>query len=288
MARTAGDILRRKTAAGRAAPAVAAMTPEKAMRLAFGRAGRAVAGLGLRLTGFGMERIALAELIALAEPSALVATLERRDGTLGALVIDAGMRAALLEAQTMGRVVRAPPPDRPATRIDALIAGGFTDSALAVFDEVAAEISIAPRVTGFRTAERVAMAPLLALMLEDRPLRLLRLEFDFADGARTGTALIALPLDPAPAPGASAAGGSFAQDLAAMVMAAPAEVRAVLTRLHLPLDQLSAWVPGQLIALPREVLDQVRLTDITGAALAGGRLGQVGGQRAVRLRLPEG
>jgi flagellar motor switch protein FliM len=282
---TAGTILRRKTGAGRAAPEAAAMTPEKAMRLAFGRAGRAVTGLGLRLTGFAMERIGLAGLIAAADPTALVVTLTRADGSLGALVIDAGMRSALLEAQTMGRVARAAPPERPATRIDALIAGGFTDTALAVFDEVAAELAIAPRITGFRTAERVATPPLLALLLDDRPLRLLRLGFDFAEGARTGTALIALPLDPAPAAGTTP-GGGFAQDLAAMVMAAPAEVRAVLTRLHLPLDELEAWAPGHLIALPRAVLDQVRLTDITGEVLAGGRLGQIGGQRAVRLRLP--
>jgi flagellar motor switch protein FliM len=284
---TSTSILRRKAGFGRPPPEIVAMSPEKAFRLAFGRAGRGLQGLGLRLTAFGMERVVTTALVDAAPDLSLVATLNRADGATGVVILDPGYRAALIEAETMGRIAKGAPADRPATRIDALIAGGFTDAALAIFDEIGAELSIAPAVTGYRMGEMLPGPAMLPLVLEDVPFRLFRLGFDFADGARQGAALIALPFEAAP----SADAGNddrMQRDLAATVMAAPAEVRAILTRLKLPLDEVTEWQPGDLVPLPREVLDEVKLVDIDGVPIAGGRLGQVGGLRAVRVRMPEG
>ena len=102
-----------RPAPGARPPEIAAMSPEKAMRLAFGRAGRAGCRAGpaadrvrdgadhARRPDRGRAR------------TALVVTLTRGDGATGALVLDAGIRAAVLEAQTMGRVSRAAPPTGP-------------------------------------------------------------------------------------------------------------------------------------------------------------------------------
>jgi len=283
MGEAAGEILRRKVATGRGPAAVAAPTPEKAWRLALGRAGRAKPGLGLRLTAFGMERATVARIAELAPEAALVATMAHAAGGTGALVVDAATRNALVEAETMGRLATAPQELRAPTRIDALIVGAFIDSVLVAFDELAAGLSIAPAVCGWRVGEMIAAPRILPLVVEDLPLRLFRMEFGFDDGARTGMALVALPME-APKPVvAETLGEGFTGDLERAVMAAPAEVRAVLARLSLPLEAVTGWVPGMLVPLPRGALGQVRLEDIDNVPVARGRLGQMNGMRAVRI-----
>jgi flagellar motor switch protein FliM len=283
MAGSASDILRRKAGLGRPPPEIVAMSPEKAMRLAFGRAGRDVPGLGLRLISFATERLVVPALAAAAGPRTLVASLVRAEGGLGVALFDAGFVTALIEAETMGRLRAGDLPDRAPTRIDALIAGGFLDRCLDLYDEVASGLSIAAATTGFRFGAVVSQPATLALMLEDVPFRGLRLGFDFADGMRQGSLLLAMPFDP-PSEARAAPGEGFGSDLQQVVLAAPAEVRAVLARLPLPLDTVTAWQPGMLVPLSREVLDRVVLEDIDGDPVGRGRLGQVNGFRAVRLR----
>jgi flagellar motor switch protein FliM len=261
------------------------MTTEKALRLAFGRAARALPALGLHLASLAEERAALPALAEGVVPGALLVLLRGRDGGAGALACDAGFVAAVIEAETTGRLAPQPPPARPPTRIDAVIAGGFCDAALAAFDEAAAELPGAAALTGFRAAEAVAGPQQLALTLDDVAYRVLRLGFLFGDGGRSGTVTIALPWEPA-ALAAARGAEALRRDLAQAVLAAPAELHAVLARLALPLERVSAWAPGDTVTLPREALDGVRLEDRDGTALAGGRLGQAGGQRAVRLRMP--
>lgn len=68
----------------------------------------------------------------------------------------------------------------------------------------------------------------------------------------------------------------------------PARMDAVLHRLVLPLSAAERLQPGDLIPLPVEALDSVELLAGDGAGVAGGRLGQINGMRAVRLAWPEG
>jgi flagellar motor switch protein FliM len=283
MGEPAGDMLRQKVATGRGPAAVATLTPEKAWRLSFGRAGRTMQGLGLRLTGFGMERATVARMADLAPEAALVLTMMRAAGGSGALIVDPSMRNALVEVETMGRLAKGPQDLRPPTRIDALIVGAFFDSVMAAFDELAVDLSIADAVRGWRVGEIVGGAKVLPLVVEDLALRLFRMSFEFDEGARGGTALLALPMD-APKPLVSAAPGeAFSRDLEQVVLGAPAEVRAVLARLSLPLDAVMDWAPGLIVPLPRQALGQVRLEDIDNVSVARGRLGQMNGMRAVRL-----
>ncbi len=277
------NILRRKAGVGRPPPEIVAMSPEKAMKLAFGRAGRGVPGLGLRMTGYAMERTALSTLPGLLPERALMTTLARADGAKGVLVLDPGMIGALIEAETMGRVNAGEPAERAPTRIDAVIVGSFFDQALSLFDEVAADLSIAGAVTGFRSGDLLPSVAAMTLVIEDRPLRLFRLGFDFADGKRQGQALLAMPFEPPRRADEGSDGGAFNREVEAMVMGTRAEVHAVLLRMALPLDAVARWEPGSLVPLARDVLAQVRLEDIDGKPLGGGRLGQMNGMRAVRI-----
>ncbi|MCR8723237.1 FliM/FliN family flagellar motor switch protein [Frigidibacter sp. ROC022] len=289
MADQAANILRRKARSSRAASSAARITPESALKLAFGRAGRGLAGLGLRMVGFADERSTVAGLAGAVPEAGLVTTLRRASGGTGVLIVDPGMTAALIESETMGRVGRATGAPRPPTRIDALIVGAFVDAALAEFDGLAESLSIAAAVTGWRVGEMIADPATMPLVVEDVAMRSFRIGFDFGDGARSGTAQIALPLaPPRPVVAPDAAAEGLARDLERRVMAAQAEVRAVLARLSLPLDEVTAWQPGGLLPLPRESLLSVRLEDIDGALLARGKLGRVNGNRALRLLPPVG
>ena len=274
------SILRRKTGASRPPAQALAMTSERALTLAFGRAGRDMPGLGLRLASVGMARGSLSVLPAQAGPATLILTLARDGTAAGALLVDPGLVSALIEAETMGCMATVPPPDRPPTRIDALIAAGFFDRVLIGFDEAAAGLSIAAAVVGFRTGAPVPAAAALPLLLDDRPMRLFRLAFDLGDGQRQAGAMLAMPFDP---PRAEAPDAEFGIALKMAVLAAPAQVRAVLTRLALPLAAVTDWQPGDLVPLPREALGRLILEDIDGHPVAVGRLGQVSGMRAVRL-----
>lgn len=283
MVTATAQTLRRMTGAGRPPPEIASLTPEKALRLAFGRAGRALPALALRLTGFAMERTTAAGLAAALPDLPLLLLLCRHgEGAAGAAVLDAGLRSALVEVETTGALGRGPAADRPATRIDAVLAAGFLDGALAVFDDLAADLSIAPAVTGFRLGEVLSSPRALPLVLADIPYRLFRLEFDLGEGARQGRLLLAMP-ELGSVPKRDAAPG-LSGDLAAAVMAAPAELRVVLVRLRLPLERVTAWQPGEVIDLPREALDAATIEDITGEVVGRGRLGRQGGHRAVRLQ----
>lgn len=281
------SILRRKTGAGRAMPEIALMTPEKAMRLAFGRAGRAMSGLGLRFAGFSSDRVPLTGLVEAIEPSTLVTALRRDDDQTGLLLVDRGLRSALIEAETTGQVGAVEPPDRAPTRIDAVIVAGFIDAALSLFDEVAAEIDIARDVTGFRVAEVIPGAGAVALTLPEVAYRLMRVEVELGTTARPGAAVIALPHDPPARKAAGPEEALYQAGVQKVVMTVPADLRAVLCRLPVSLDAVSRWEPGMVVPLPHGVLDGVRLEDIDGEPVAKGRLGQINGLRAVRLAAPE-
>jgi flagellar motor switch protein FliM len=276
----AESILRRKAGAGRR-PEFTQMSPEKAMKLAFGRAGRGIAGLGLRMSAFSIERSSVAALAASAAESTMVLTLAQGGSPGGAVFVDPGMTAALIEAGTMGRVGRGEVESRAPTRIDALVVAAFLDTALAAFDELAADLSVAATVTGWRPGEMLPAATVLPLMLEDVPMRLFRLGFDFAEGAREGRLTLAMPMDRNRGRGAGAEG--LGPQLQNAVLAARANVRAVLARLNLPLDAVTTWEPGSLVPLSRELLTQVLIEDLDRVTVARGRLGQVNGARAVRI-----
>lgn len=284
MAATGSEVLRRKTGAGRPPPEIVAMSPEKAMRLAFGRAGRDLAGLGLRMTGFAMDRTIVTSLVESVPPRALITTLVREsDGATGTAILEPGFITSVLEAETTGRVTQMPPPDRAATRIDALICSDFLNKALGLFDDVAAGLSLAPAVTGFRMGDVLTSPGTLSLVLDDVPFRTTRLDFEFS-GLRQGGIVLAMPFDP-PAERAPDPAQGFAPGLQDAVMAAPADVRAVLTRIEVPLESVADWEPGLLLPISRDVLDHVTVEDIDGNTVAHGRLGQMSGNRAVRLRL---
>ena len=78
----------------------------------------------------------------------------------------------------------------------------------------------------------------------------------------------------------------YKRQLEASVLQAPAELRAVLHRLTLPLSAVSALKPGDTVPIPRDALDQTVLEVGETSVKVRMRLGQMNGMRAVRLAMP--
>ena len=280
-------VLRRKFGAARGGdPSV--MTPAKALRIALSKA--AEEGLTLAATVLGVEekRLARDPFLETIEDDRLLLVLEGPEGAKGLVVPDPEFLAAIIEVQTLGRVMSAPAAPRAPTAIDAAICHDFLDLALGKFAQELAELPAARWAGGYRYGLQVANTRLLGLMLEDVPYRVFRISLDLASGTRRGTLVLALPIRPL-----INADGSVGQDrgavwrhaMKARVMDSETQLHAVLQRLTMPLDQVCRLKVGELLTMPLSVVANVSLetTETEGEiqALAGGRLGQRNGFRAV-------
>ena len=295
----AASVLQRKAAAGRAPSDPFAMSPGKALRLALTRAAQEQMALPLRVSALEEGRMTLADLPEALEERALLAVLEGPGEALGLMALSQPLLATLIEMQTMGRLGSAPPAPRRPTRIDAAISAEFVDAVLAGFEADLAGQEAAGWAAGFRYASFLDDPRPLGLILEETEYRSFRLDLDLgAPGAgRAGGLLLALPAKgrrPRPAarpeaedagttPAEAAAEAEWAERVERMAMAAPVPVEAVLARLALPLSAVMALHPGSVIPIALEALEALRLEGPGGTLIAGARLGQHRGFRALRI-----
>ncbi|MBI1219673.1 MAG: flagellar motor switch protein FliM [Rhodobacteraceae bacterium] len=293
---SAGSVLRRKTGGARPrADTLGEAAAVRALRLALGRAGQAVPGLGLEVAGLTEARLSLAELLDLPPDRALLAMIEGPGEALGLIALSSGVLATLIEAQTTGRVGQGDPAARKPTRTDAAMSAGLVDRMLTGFgDELDAT---ADRVWagGFRYASFLDDPRPLELLLEDTAYRVFRADLALAAGARRGEVLLALPAAGRGKAAATALPSAMAAapvapppTLAEVALAAPAQLTAVLHRLVIPLSAVLALKPGDVVPVPAAALDQIVIEGLDGRRLAEGKLGQNRGHRAVRLAAAPG
>lgn len=282
--------IRRKLAAVQQA-AAATGGAEKQWPLALARAARDTMALVLETPVLAATRRSLAELLDLAPERALVLVLEGPGEGLGVMMIAPPVLAALIEAQTMGRVQAGAAPPRRATRTDAAMVAGFIDAALAGLEAALAAEDDLIWAGGFRYASFLDDPRPLGLLLEDAPYRVLQAELALGGGAKRGGLLLALPAEgrgerPQGDAGAltePAAAMAFAAALGAQVMAADCMLEAVLHRVTVPLSAVIGLKPGDMVPLPMAALERIALEGIDGRARGAGKLGQNRGMRAVRL-----
>jgi len=298
---TAGTqtVMRRKAGAGRRAPLVAPMTPEKALGQAFARAAQELLALPLRVATISEARMTLSDLPEALEDRALLLVLEGPAEGLGLMMLSPPMLSALLEMRMMGRLSASPSAANPAaprrpTRTDAAISADIIDAALASFEAALVGDPALIWAGGFRYGSFLEDARTLPLILEDTGYRVFRLVLDLGTGsaAREGGLLLALPAEgrgrfvEAEVPvedGEAPQPAGWPERLEQAVMAASGQVEAVLARLTLPIGAILALRPGATLPLAEDTLEQLRLEGPGGRLVARARLGQNRGFRAVRL-----
>ena len=267
-------------------------TASRAWRLALARSAHDAIGLALEVADLRDGRLSLTELLDLPADRSLLAVLEGPGESLGFLAMSPDLLAAMIEAQTIGKVaLQAPLPRRP-TRTDAAMCAPVIDRALADLEAALAHASDLVWAGGFRYASFLEDARPLGLLLEDQPYRVLQAEVGVCDGARRGQVLLALPAEgrgrqPVRPDGladpAVRAARDWSEALGAAVLGADVALEAVLGRLRLPLSSVMALSPDDVLPLGAAQLDQVLLEAPDGRVIATGKLGQNRGMCALRL-----
>jgi flagellar motor switch protein FliM len=287
----AGEIIRKKVAAGRSNQPEGGPGADRAWRLALARAANDILALPLEVARLSVNRRSLAELLELAPERALIAVLEGPAEGLGILMLSPPVLSAMIEMQTIGRVSSSAPPVRKPTRTDASMVADMIDHAL---QELESGLESDPDLIwagGFHYASFLEDPRPLGLLLEEEHYRVLQAELRLGNGAKSGAVMLALPAEgrgraPKPAPTATpapVAAALFSKALSDQLMRTEADIAAVLHRFTVPLSFVMALKSGDLVPLSTAALDRIVLEGLDGRPLASGRLGQNRGMRAVRL-----
>ncbi len=269
-------------------PPPVALTPARALRLAMVRAAERSVGLAVSVLDVVEDEGSLDDLLARLDAGLMLLSLT--DGAsgpaLGLIGLDAQARAAIIEAQTLGRVAEVGPAVRAVTAADAAIARPLLDAFLR---EVAASSGGTPLENWVGEATPGARLPgarEAAMLLADGRYRVVRLKLDVGAGGRQGLLLAMIRLLDAPISQPAVAAQSWPARLSLQVMRAQAPIEAVLHRMRLPLDKVESFAPGQVLPLAGVSTGSVRIEGPGGCDLGAARLGQVGGMRAIRIETP--
>ena len=287
----AGEIIRKKVAAGRSNQPEGGPGADRAWRLALARAANDILALPLEVARLSVNRRSLAEFLELAPERALIAVLEGPAEGLGILMLSPPVLSAMIEMQTIGRVSSSAPPVRKPTRTDASMVADMIDQAL---QELESGLESDPDLIwagGFHYASFLDDPRPLGLLLEEEHYRVIQAELRLGNGAKSGAVMLALPAEgrgraPKPAPTATpapVAAALFSKALSDQVLRTEADIAAVLHRFTVPLSFVMALKTGDLVPLSTAALDRIVLEGLDGRPLASGRLGQNRGMRAVRL-----
>ncbi len=263
----------------------------RALRQAMVRAAETAADLQLSVLGISVEEVELDTLVPALEEGLLlvgIAPPEAEDPA-GFVAIDADTRSALIEAQTLGRLLPQPADPRPPTRADYAMAEPFAETLLAQIALEAAATPLSGWTLGQQPCGRLTGAREVGLRLKAGVYRQVALTLDFGVGERQGSLRLVLPdagsmaATDGPAP---AADDSWQPRLQAAVMGARSELRAVLHRLTMPIERAEALRIGDLLPLPGVSVASVQVEALDGRLIARARLGQMSGMRAVRIESP--
>jgi flagellar motor switch protein FliM len=287
----AGEIIRKKVAAGRSGQPEGGPGADRVWRLALARAANDILALPLEVARLSVNRRSLAELLELAPERALIAVLEGPAEGLGILMLSPPVLSAMIEMQTMGRVSSTAPPVRKPTRTDASMVADMIDQALQGLESGLESDPDLIWAGGFRYASFLDDPRPLGLLLEEEHYRVIQAELRLGNGAKSGSVLLALPAEgrgraPKPAPTATpapVAAALFSKALSDQLMRTEADLAAVLHRFTVPLSFVMDLKAGDLVPLSTAALDRIVLEGLDGRPLASGRLGQNRGMRAVRL-----
>jgi len=260
-----------------------------ALRLEIARVARDAFGLTATIDSCRAERRALEDLQDEMGPGRLTLVLQGRDGRLGLAVYSVDLVLALLEWRLLGILPDEAPPERMPTRTDAAVLGDLTDPVLARFGAAVAEGG-ADWAAGYRQGAPIEDPRHLPLTLAPGHYHAFRVQILLGQGRRGGELLIALPEIQRAEAAASDGPPSrpWPEALTAGVLGAELSINAVLWRLRLPATEAGRLRPGDCLPLPAVALSSVRLEAPGGVPVAGGRLGQVQGDRAVKVETGPG
>ncbi len=262
-----------------------------AAEAAFGRALRFAAtpfaGLGLELGSLETQMaVGLPASVEALPAQGLVAVLEDADGARGLLALSHGLIDALIEAQTTGHVEAVALPARPVTQVDEALTRDFIDLTLSAFTQEVLKLETTGWPSGLRFGSRIEDRSQISLLLADGAYHIVPARLGFRDVERHTEAVIILPARApirAAEPGVAPDPSVWRNALLAQLQAAPLDLQAVLLRHQSSYGKITQLAPGDMVPFAPVDLEHVTLTDAAGAVILRGRLGQLGGKRALKI-----
>ena len=273
--------VQRKLAVATSGSQTGERTALRALRLGFARAAAAVCNLPLAVIGATQRRADSDEVADYIRDDWLLLLLDGTEAQIGAMLLCPDSIAALIQHQTMGAVSGGTDNGRPFTETDAAMVAPLVDAMLQKACDLVQVATDAQCLTGYSFGARSEDARSLALTLEADQYRVFELSLDFAGGIAQGTACLILPEPPEPEETKTRNKNGPRLDDA--IGGATAELQAVICRMRIPLAEMSAMSPGDVIPLNMGRFDKTELLAISGQPVTTGQLGQAGGFRAVRL-----
>ncbi len=282
------SVLQRKAQVGKQEHQARAMTVPKALRVGLAKVADETFDMALAVIGVTRETTAAQDILADVDDDMLLLLLDGPKGVTGGMMIGGSLVSALVQQQTTGRVSATPSSARRMTATDAALCAPLVDRLFArahgLLDMPEDQAVFPPLKFGSRAENK----RLFELALEASEYTVFRLTVDIAAGIAQSNAVLILPVPqvttaPSPAQGeASQAIGPLTLQPAVMDVAA--ELSANLCKLQFPLARISAFVPGQRLAIPAEAFDAVELATIDGRIICKGAMGQIEGRRALMLQ----
>ncbi len=286
-------LLRKSNDASRGNSAVAAPSTgsavERGLPLIFARAAEDCFALPLLVTTLSAKALRIEDIQQALPESGLYMLLEGPQGATGGLIVDLATVCAVLEHLTMGRVLgRDPDPDRLPTAVDAALVSSVFDALLQSSDDTFAQNDIEEWPAGHRFGSMVEDARTLMLSLAGTGFTSFDLDLSIGAANVACRAKMILPNEDLAqqdehSPEALAAKAALFRE---NVMLAPAELNAVLHRITLPFDKLAALKVGDTLEIPLSALQNCALEIHQNETISKAALGQMNGQRAIKLILP--
>ncbi len=279
------DVLRRMVSPPPPAPEDVPITSSRAMRLAITRAADKTHDLAIGVLGLREELVSLDDLLGMLAPDLMLIAMTQDGPMVGVAALDLQLRSALIEAQTVGKIIAADPDDRPPTRTDATMAVPLLASIIAKLQETTPRTPLDGWGQGIVPGALVANARTAGLILAERPYRVIRVTLDLQTAERQGDLLLAMPdhLVAAPTQEIPQEDGDWTARFQATVNASPVRLDAELHRFKLPLFAAESLQVGQVLPLTGCMVTSIKMRAKDGRKVATARLGQSGGMRAIRI-----
>lgn len=279
------SIIHRKAKVARDGFDAREMSPVKALRLALAKAADTEFGLAVTVRTVEQDALPHAKIEPMAGEESLLILLDGAEQVRGVAILDIQLVAALIEVQLMGRVEQREAAFRPYTRTDAAITQPLLNTMLERFDTTLQNAVVEECTHGLRFGDKVEDARSLALALGAPVFDHFRLTLDLGSGAKTGQLDLLLPKRPAKRGSPQSEGElSLSARIEENALNAPVTLNATLGRMHLPLDEVSAWKRGTVLPLGRSAFNEARLLGACGHLVSAVKLGQLHGFRAVRIQ----
>jgi len=224
------------------------------------------------------------------DPEGLILLMEGTGTQVAAAIFDSVLVTGFIQQQTMGRVTPVPgtAKQRAHTATDAALCAPFTEALLSRAALLPEEVADRELLEGYRFGVWAQEQRQAQLALDAAEYEVIEMVLDLAAGARSGKLVLVLAEQqkaevPEEDGESTPSVSTESKNLVHNVLAVRADLTVALTRLTLPLSQITAFKHDDVLDLNLSSMTQALVVDSNGEILSRGTLGQVDGMRALQV-----